>query len=117
VSTIQTPLHYKRHLGHGKNRQVTRARQATNPALPKLLSKREIVAITGVTYPTIWAWMRDGKFPRPRVLGGKSCWPSAEIESWIAALPVRRLKGDAESEAVMTVTGKTKPQADPYLKP
>ena len=36
-----------------------------------------------------------GKFPRARVVGGQSMWLSTEIEAWLAALPVRRLKGDA----------------------
>ena len=25
-------------------------------------------------FPTIWAWMRPGTFPRARVVGGKSMW-------------------------------------------
>jgi predicted DNA-binding transcriptional regulator AlpA len=61
----------------------------------QLLSKREILAITNVTFPTIWAWMRAGTFPRSRVVGGKSMWLSTDIEGWLAALPVRKLKGDA----------------------
>jgi predicted DNA-binding transcriptional regulator AlpA len=62
-----------------------------------LLDKKDIVAITGVSFPTIWAWMRAGRFPRSRVVGGKSMWLSAEIEQWLANLPVRPLKGDAPS--------------------
>jgi predicted DNA-binding transcriptional regulator AlpA len=65
---------------------------------PRLLSKSDICAITNVSYPTIWGWMRDGKFPRSRVVGGKSMWLSTEIERWLAALPVRPLKGDAPLE-------------------
>ena len=61
----------------------------------RLLSKREILAITNVTFPTIWAWMRAGTFPRSRVCGGKSMWLSSEVEQWLATLPVRKLKGDA----------------------
>jgi predicted DNA-binding transcriptional regulator AlpA len=60
----------------------------------RLLDKREILAITNVTFPTIWAWMRAGTFPRSRVVGGKSMWLSTDIEAWLAALPVRQLKGD-----------------------
>src|SRR5262245_42978768 len=29
-----------------------------------LLSKREVLAIANVSYPTLWSWMRQGKFPR-----------------------------------------------------
>jgi predicted DNA-binding transcriptional regulator AlpA len=62
----------------------------------RLLSKAEILAITGVTFPTVWTWMRAGIFPRSRIVGGKSMWRSDEIEAWLAALPVRTLKGDAK---------------------
>jgi predicted DNA-binding transcriptional regulator AlpA len=65
-----------------------------------LLDKNDILAITNVTFPTIWAWMRAGAFPRSRVVGGKSMWLSSEIEQWLVGLPVRALKGDAEVEEV-----------------
>ena len=60
----------------------------------RLLSKPEVLDRVGVTFPTLWKWMREGKFPRSRELGGKAAWIEAEVEAWIAALPVRRLKGD-----------------------
>ena len=61
-----------------------------------LLDKKDILEITNVTFPTIWAWMRAGTFPRSRVVGGKSMWLSSEIDAWLADLPLRALKGDAE---------------------
>jgi predicted DNA-binding transcriptional regulator AlpA len=81
--------------------QVTSAKEAVASKLPalhhlQLLTRHEIVAITGVTYPTIWLWMRQGKFPRPRIIGGKSAWLATEVETWLTLLPVRRLKGDME---------------------
>ena len=60
----------------------------------RLISKPEVLDRVGVTFPTIWKWMRDGTFPRSRVLGGKVGWIEFEVEAWIASLPVRRLKGD-----------------------
>jgi predicted DNA-binding transcriptional regulator AlpA len=60
-----------------------------------LLDKNDILEITNVTFPTIWAWMRTGRFPRSRVVGGKSMWLSSEIDQWLVELPVRALKGDA----------------------
>ncbi len=65
---------------------------------PRLLTKPEVIAITGTSFPVIWAWMRDGKFPRSRIVGGRSMWRSDEIDQWLAGLPVRPLKGDAPSE-------------------
>ena len=64
-----------------------------------LLSKREVLAIANVSYPTLWSWMRQGKFPRSLAVGGKSMWVSTEIEAWMAALPRCRLKGDGPPEA------------------
>jgi predicted DNA-binding transcriptional regulator AlpA len=63
-----------------------------------LLDKKNILEITNVTFPTIWAWMRAGTFPRSRVVGGKSMWLSSDIDAWLADLPMRALKGDAEVE-------------------
>src|SRR6516225_4388700 len=55
----------------------------------RLLDKTEICAIAGVTFPTVWKMMRAGKFPRGRILGGKTKWLSTEIDAWLASLPVR----------------------------
>jgi predicted DNA-binding transcriptional regulator AlpA len=73
--------------------QVRAANRSQGP--PRLLSKKEVLAITNKSYPTIWAWMRAGKFPRSLVVGGRSMWRSDQVlDQWLAALPVRRLKGD-----------------------
>jgi predicted DNA-binding transcriptional regulator AlpA len=69
------------------------------PGTVRLLDRHEVCAIAGVTYPSIWLWMREGAFPRSRVVGGKSMWLSSEIDDWLTSLPVRPLKGDAPVEA------------------
>ena len=61
----------------------------------QLLSRREVMDRVGLSYPTIWAWMQKGRFPRSRDVGGKVAWIEAEVDQWIADLPVRRLKGDS----------------------
>lgn len=54
----------------------------------RLLSIREVEARVGLKQPTIYAWMKDGRFPRPRVLGPRTVrWTESEIETWVAALP------------------------------
>ena len=69
-------------------------------ALPvRLLNKHEILTIVGLTYPTVWKMMRDGLFPRSRVVGGKSMWRSDEVQAWLDALLVRPLKGDDGAQA------------------
>ena len=60
----------------------------------RFISKRAVLDRVGASYPSIWQWMRDGKFPRSRELGGKAAWVESEIEAWIVNRPVRRLKGD-----------------------
>lgn len=75
---------------------LERLNRAKKAAPTRLLCKVEVLAIAGVSFPTIWAWMRDGKFPRARIVGGKSMWLSTEIETWLSALPIRPLKGDCD---------------------
>ncbi len=65
----------------------------------RLLSKAEVLDKVGLSFPTLWGRMRDGTFPRARDLGGKSCWLESEVSAWIAALPVRRYKGDGDAAA------------------
>jgi predicted DNA-binding transcriptional regulator AlpA len=60
----------------------------------RLLDKHEVCAIAGASYPSIWSWMRNNTFPRSRIVGGRSMWLSTEVEAWLAALPLRPLKGD-----------------------
>jgi predicted DNA-binding transcriptional regulator AlpA len=70
---------------------------APAPAV-RLLDKAEVCAIANVTFPTLWAWMRRGKFPRARTVAGtnsKSFWLSTEVDAWMASLPMRPLKGDS----------------------
>ncbi len=65
----------------------------------RLMNKAEVCGIVGASYPTVWQWMRQGRFPRCRIVGGRSMWLSTEVEAWISALPVRRLKGDVDEAA------------------
>jgi predicted DNA-binding transcriptional regulator AlpA len=78
---------------------IAKAKAAVAAPSVRLLGKSEVMAIANVSFPTLWLWMRDEKFPRSRIVGGKSMWLSSEIEAWLAGLPLRPLKGDApESE-------------------
>ena len=47
------------------------AKSKTKSEPSRLLSRAEVLEIVGVTYPTLWAWVRDGHFPAARVLGFK----------------------------------------------
>jgi predicted DNA-binding transcriptional regulator AlpA len=86
-----------KHRNH--DREHVHGARAPPPLVERLLSKYEVMTITGLSYPTLWAWMRAGKFPRSLIVGGKSMWRSTEIDGWLAGLPVRPLKGDAKPAA------------------
>jgi prophage regulatory protein len=68
----------------------------TNDAIrQRLLNKKQVLDRVGVSFPTIWKWMRRGTFPRARTVGDlKSVWLESEVEAWMSALPLSRLSGD-----------------------
>ena len=104
AALASVPVPVRRVHAPPERKHVTAAKQVAAAQLPalqhlQLLMKHEVVAITGMTFPTLWLWMRQGKFPRSRIVGGKSAWLASEVEAWIAALPVRKLKGDKTTEA------------------
>ena len=68
------------------------------PGEVRLLSKAEVVERVGRTFPTIWLWMQQGKFPRARDLGGRPAWLEHEINDWIERLPLRKFKGDGDAQ-------------------
>jgi len=76
----------------GEDRNMSSTKKAATPS--RFIFRPDIIERIGVTYPTIWTWMREGKFPRSRDLGGRSAWIESEVEAWIKNRPVRRLKGD-----------------------
>ena len=66
---------------------------ANEPA--RFIFKPEVLDRVGVSYVSIWQWMRQGKFPRTREVGpGRVAWLESEIDEWFASRPVRRLKNE-----------------------
>ena len=84
---------------------MTTTKDATAPS--RFIGKPEMLDRVAASYPTVWQWMRDGKFPRSRELGGKAVWLEHEIEHWITTRPVRPLKGD-ENAPVRNVRGRAR---------
>ena len=68
----------------------------TEPLLDtdRLLTRAEVLEITGFSYASIWAWMRANKFPRSLLISGRVRWREREIRTWLENLPRQRLKGD-----------------------
>jgi len=60
----------------------------------RLINKAEPLRRVPVTYPTLWAWMQVGKFPRSKNIGGKAAWLESEVEAWIHARPNVPFKDD-----------------------
>ncbi len=71
--------------------------EATGPI--KLLSKKEVLAVLGVTNVTLWDWIRKGRFPAAVVVGppdkhrSKIGWIDTEVYRAIANAPRRMPKG------------------------
>ena len=82
----------------------------------RLMSKHEVCDVVGASFPTIWQWMRDGKFPRSRKLGGKTCWLASAVENWIINRPVKRIKGDPEVEKKPSRGGRPSRKMKPRLR-
>lgn len=56
--------------------------QAT--ATDRILRLPEVKEITGLSGSTIYAWVTEGKFPKPINLGNRSVgWLQSEVVAWI----------------------------------
>jgi prophage regulatory protein len=64
----------------------------------RLLDRKQLMAKTGLSYPTIWKLMREDTFPHSRAVGGKTVWIESEVDDWISRLPLRQLKGETAGE-------------------
>ena len=57
------------------------------------LSKQQVLKKIPITAPTLWAWVRTGKFPRPRAISpNKTVWLLTEVDAWMQARPHREYK-------------------------
>lgn len=57
-----------------------------------LLRRTEVEARTGLSRATIYAWMKEGKFPHPVCLGGRRiAWRESDLDDWIDGLETRTL--------------------------
>jgi predicted DNA-binding transcriptional regulator AlpA len=66
-------------------------------ASASLIFKPELLRLLGVSYASIFGWMRAGKFPLAREIGPggrttKIAWDRAEVMEWLANRPRRKLR-------------------------
>lgn len=53
--------------------------------MSKLLRKRDVIALTSLSAPTIWRLERAGKFPRAiRISAGRIAWREEDVMAWLA---------------------------------
>ncbi len=77
-----------------------RIAEAKASAKLRLLSRDEVVARIGLSYPSIWKLMNQGVFPRARQISPERVgWVSQEIDDWIKGLPIRPLSEREHEEA------------------
>ncbi len=51
------------------------------------LSAAQVRSRIGASATTLWRWIREGRFPRPKYTpGGRRVWPADAIEAWEAGL-------------------------------
>ena len=54
----------------------------------KILRRAEVLALLGVSGPTLWRWVRDGNFPSQIIMSpGSVGWLASDVENWIASRP------------------------------
>jgi predicted DNA-binding transcriptional regulator AlpA len=66
------------------------SKEASPDAQPKLLSKAQVYKKVPRSFPTIWKWMIEGRFPAARDVCGRPMWIESEVNSWIENLPLRQ---------------------------
>jgi len=52
----------------------------TCPMSPKLLNKRQVAQLFGVSKSTLERWLQDGKLPKPKRRFGWARWHYEELE-------------------------------------
>lgn len=61
--------------------------------MTRLIRKKELLEMTGLSQTTLWRWEKSGKFPaRIRLSGKRVAWREDEIMDWIENRP----RGNAE---------------------
>ena len=77
--------------------EVTGRRIGASTSTSDLLSKAQVLEALGVSYGTLFSWMRNGQFPLALELGPpngrttKIAWKKSEIDDWLANRPRRAL--------------------------
>jgi predicted DNA-binding transcriptional regulator AlpA len=81
------------------NHEATPAVASAPTIFPKFISRKQVCALVGVTYPSLWGWIKAGHFPPGRKLGigtgnrNKIVWLESEVLEWMTTRPLQLPKG------------------------
>jgi prophage regulatory protein len=67
---------------HNASRRENRVAQTSSPA--QFMRLKEVMARIGLRVNTVYRYMAQGAFPKPRKFGRSSFWVTAEVNDWIA---------------------------------
>src|SRR4051794_31430289 len=62
------------------------------PPSKRFIFKGDVLERIGVSYPCLWRWMRERKFPVALEVGGRCAWRESDIDEWMATRPLRKYK-------------------------
>jgi prophage regulatory protein len=88
IPILPTRTSYVRSERKGKmERTIAEAAPAgTNTPAERILRRREVLGLVGISQSSLYAWMATGDFPRPVALGRRLVgWRSSDVEEWIAS--------------------------------
>ena len=59
--------------------------------IKRILRLPEVISITGVSRSSIYKWVDEGAFPRPKQLGARAIgWDSRELTDWMDKRPTQQ---------------------------
>ena len=64
---------------------------AAPPPLERLIGRKEVLILIGISNATLWRWIKAGRFPAPMKIGKKKvAWRSSVLATWVAQRSVAR---------------------------
>ena len=70
------------------NRDATPRRPTAGTAVPRLLTLRDVTAVTALSRSAVYALMAESRFPKPIRVGSRAVrWVEQEVLDFIASRP------------------------------
>lgn len=83
------------HMEKKESSSLTR-KVSSKSATTRLIRRPELLRMTGLANSTLYAYMAQGRFPRPVKIGARSvAWPEEAILDWIVSRPTAELREEA----------------------